>query len=137
MNTNEETTAFAEPGENHIIDYIVPGTGRGGYSGEDLAEIRLRYPRAEIVNLAEFRAAIEAREAYPVEWSEVDEERYDEMLCILPPAVHTAGGFMVGEASDHHGPGGAVRFAAYVARGGKFYAASRAMTVAEFRAEVG
>lgn len=33
--------------------------------------------------------------------SEVSEERYDEMLCVLPPERMAHGAFLVGEASDH------------------------------------
>lgn len=38
------------------------------------------------------------------QWIEVTEERYDEMLGVLPPEIMTGLGFLVGEPSDRpHG----------------------------------
>ena len=61
------------------------------------------------------------------------EDRYNEMLEVLPPAVWTGLGFLVGEPQDHNAEG-QPRFACFVKLGDKFFEASRTVTVAEFRA---
>lgn len=73
-----------------------------------------------------------------IEWIETTAERYDEMLCILPPAIMTGYGFLVGEPFDHrecrirHRT--APTFSAFAYRDGKFFEASQPLTIAEFRA---
>lgn len=68
-----------------------------------------------------------------MKWEQVSEERYDEMLGVLPPAVYTSHGFLVGEPFDHDA-NNRPRFQAYVQIDGNFYGAKGPMTVAEFRA---
>ena len=71
-------------------------------------------------------------------WIEVDESRYDEMLGVLPPALMTAIGFLVGEPMDHRyctvtkvvRP----RYAAFVRYGERFFESAFAMTIPEFKA---
>lgn len=69
--------------------------------------------------------------------NEVSEERYDEMLGILPPALHLGYGFLVGEPSSHRRctVTGQIApdFAAFFSHKGKFYE-SDPLTFAEFRA---
>jgi hypothetical protein len=70
-------------------------------------------------------------------WKETTEERYWEMLEILPPATMTGLGFLVGEPMDHRacpvtGNFGA-RFEAYAKDGEKYFVASEPMTVAGFK----
>jgi hypothetical protein len=71
-------------------------------------------------------------------WTKVTEERYDEMLGILPP-VYVAGvdGFMVGEPDDHRAYLVTGRFqptfAPFRRIGGGFYE-GEPMTRAEFKA---
>ena len=48
------THAFAVPGEDSIIDCINPNTGNSCINGETLEQIRLRYPKAEIVSMEAF-----------------------------------------------------------------------------------
>lgn len=85
----------------------------------------------------------------PVTWIEVTEERYDEMLGVLPPALMIGDGFLVGEPSDHRmcevtGNNYTPTWAAFVHIGPavagtwrgpqtKFYESDRALTKAEFR----
>jgi hypothetical protein len=68
---------------------------------------------------------------------ECSEERYDEMLGILPPAVMLGKGFLVGEPFDHRtcSVTKVVRasYAAFFQKDGKFYEGDN-MTVPEFRA---
>lgn len=66
-------------------------------------------------------------------WKQTTEERYDEMLGVLPPALWLGHGFLVGEPFDHDRMG-RPRFAAFVYIDGKFYENSDPMTAQEFRA---
>ena len=70
----------------------------------------------------------------PVTFKEVTEERYDEMLNVLPPAVwEISKGFLVGEPHDHDDEGRA-RFAAFFRKNGAYFEATRPMSVREFKA---
>lgn len=68
-----------------------------------------------------------------MKWKETTEAKYMEMLEVLPPAIWTRIGFLVGEPFDHNSQG-RPRFEAFANVGGKFYVADQNMTVAEFRA---
>jgi hypothetical protein len=73
----------------------------------------------------------------PLTWKETDEKTYWYMLEVLPPAVMTRLGFLVGEPLDHatcpvtgkFGP----RFEAYAKVGGKFFVGSLPMSVGGFK----
>jgi len=133
---NEFTHVFAVPGENNIIDVINPATGTGGYSNETLEQIRGRYPGAERFAYADWTKAKAASQDTPIAWTETTEETFDDMLNVLPPAIMSGGGFLVGEPWDHHALSGRPRFAGYCERFGKWFAASRPMTKEEFRNEM-
>jgi hypothetical protein len=68
---------------------------------------------------------------------ECSEERYDEMLGVLPPALWLSKGFLVGEPFDHRTckVTKVVRasYAAFFQHKGKFYEGGN-MTMPEFRA---
>jgi hypothetical protein len=68
---------------------------------------------------------------------ECSEERYDEMLGVLPPALWLAKGFLVGEPFDHRTcrvtKVVCASYAAFFQHKGKFYEAGN-MTVSEFKA---
>jgi len=68
---------------------------------------------------------------------ECSEERYDEMLGILPPALWLSKGFLVGEPFDHRSCTATkvvrASYAAFFQHKGKFYEAGN-MTVPEFKA---
>lgn len=66
-------------------------------------------------------------------WKEVSSERFDEMLGVLPPAVHTGFGFLVGEPWDHNAEG-YPRFAPFLSVSGRYYEGSEPITAHEFRA---
>lgn len=70
-------------------------------------------------------------------WIETTEERYDEMLGVLPPEAYTSLGFLVGEPNDHVRCSVTGRiapnFQAFAQFGGKFYEAVECMTIPEFR----
>lgn len=63
----------------------------------------------------------------------VSEERYFEMLEVLPPAVMDGKGFLVGEAVDHRSETGWPRFEAFIEYNGKYYQATEPMTAKEYR----
>ena len=68
---------------------------------------------------------------------ECSEERYDEMLGVLPPALWLSKGFLVGEPFDHRTckVTNIVRasYAAFFQKNGKFYEGGN-LTVPEFSA---
>lgn len=73
-----------------------------------------------------------------IAWKTIPEDRYFEMLGVLPPEYRAGNGFLVGEPSDHRRctiDGDVVpRFAAFVQEGEDFYEAERPLTIAEFKA---
>ena len=137
--TTEFDLVFAVPGENSIIDCARPD-GRSQVYGETLDEVRQRHPNTVLMPWETFRAEQAARQNTPITWSRVTQKRYNEMLEVLPPAYWDSYGFMVGEACDHSYETGRPRFQAFRVRGGSgpypaiYEAASRPMTVAEFKA---
>ncbi len=64
------------------IDVVMPD-GRAQISRESLEQIQMRYPGAAIADLAEWTAAKE--KALCTEPAEITEERFMEMLEVLPP----------------------------------------------------
>lgn len=128
--------AFAVPGESNIIDCINPATGRSWIEGETLDQIRQRYPLAEQVNLDAWVKAKGERQDCPILWTETTEDRYMEMLEVLPPAYMSGGAFLVGEPWDHHAINGQPRFQGFIHRGDKYFVASRPMTRVEMAAFV-
>jgi hypothetical protein len=73
-------------------------------------------------------------------WIETTEERYDEMLGVLPPALMLGNGFLVGEPCTHRdcSVSGSFRatYSPFGNKGGKFYEYSESLTVPEFRKAV-
>lgn len=71
-----------------------------------------------------------------VTWVLITEERYVEMLEVLPPALMTGYGFLVGEPTTHRQCTVKSRisptYAACVVVEGRFYEASESLTVDEF-----
>lgn len=132
----DATLCFAVPGEPWIIDIINPSTGKSWINGETLEEIKAKggeYSKAVMIPLEQWQQERAAQQDTPIEWKEITEERYYDMLYILPPEIHYANGFLVGEPSDHHAVTGAPRFAAFVQYYGAYKEASRPLTKKEFR----
>ena|SRR5690349_14934232 len=129
--------AFAEPGRSNLIDLINPHTGRSCIENETLEQVRTRYPGAQIVDVDQWLKDKAERQDTPIEWTETTEERYIEMLEVLPPAFWQGGGFLVGEPSDHHATTGRPRFSGFREIQGKFFEANRPMTVQEMREQLG
>lgn len=67
-----------------------------------------------------------------IKGTEVTEEKYEEMLGILPPAAMCSNAFLVGEPVDHGGEGYAPRFDLYFTRDGKYFHGGLA-SVQDFR----
>ena len=81
----DEQPVFYQPGKPGMIDLAIERNGvlTGGYSGETLEQIRLRYPAAEVGTLGAVCAASEDMfRSKPVR---ITEERFCEMLDVLPP----------------------------------------------------
>jgi len=96
---------FYEPGSTHIIDTINSDTGLSSICGESLEQVRQRCPKAEIWD---FEQACEQIQSITYATTitapvEVTEERWWEMLNVLPPMRWRGGGdtesFMICEAT--------------------------------------
>ena len=70
-----------------------------------------------------------------ITWNETTEDRFDEMLGVLPPAASTNGyrAFLVGEPMSHRD--GHPTFSAFTTKDGKRFESDDAVTFAEFKAE--
>src|SRR4029450_1740111 len=70
-------------------------------------------------------------------WKEVTQDLYPEILEMLPPAIQTANGFLVGEPMRHRDCAitGQFRaaYAAFVERDGRYFESDTPLTVPEFR----
>jgi len=130
------TVVWAVPGEDSIIDTIDPTTGLTTLIGRDEAAVLRDYPTAERMTWEAWKAAKARRQQTPIRWLETDQASYDRLLNILPPACWIGDAFMVGEPDDHDIATGKPRFVAFWAKHGKYYTASRPMTVREFREEL-
>ena len=134
MNMSDAMPCFVSLSRGMMID--TAPDGRGTYSGETLAEVRVRYEDAEEMSLGAFCQWKAAQQDTPILWDETTEEQYYDMLGVLPPALIIPGGFLVGEPDDHHAESGQPRFRGYRCTKGKFLVSSRPLTRTEFRAEV-
>ena len=99
------TQCFARPNDfTSLIDMVNPDTGLSCTYGHTLAEIQERHPEAVIMEYAEWGAGGQAKqraEMQGIHWKECTEERYWDMLCVLPPERQEQGAFLVGEPCDH------------------------------------
>ena len=120
------------PGSHTVID-LLRANGLTACFGESLDQVRKRYPGAEICRFRDWRVNKGNEQDGPVTWTETTEREFMRALEVLPPAIMERGGFLLGEPFDHHAMTGQPRYAAYVKRGGRFFAASRHMTEDQFR----
>lgn len=67
-----------------------------------------------------------------MQWKWIQRERFDEQLGVLPPAVQTKGGFLMGEPVRHDRNGRAL-FAPFIEHGGQFYEGLEPMSVDDFQ----
>lgn len=72
-----------------------------------------------------------------IQWNPTTEEKFFDMLCVLPPEIHEKGCFLVGEPKDHQGENGAARFNAFrELKKNVFEEANRPLTIEEFKQEI-
>lgn len=85
MEINDSTPVFYQTGKAGIIDYGIVRNGvlTGAYSNETLEQMRVRYPDAILGELGPVAAASEDMFRSPP--VEIDEDRWMEMLEVLPP----------------------------------------------------
>jgi hypothetical protein len=131
--TTDFVDCFAVPGESSIIDGIDPTTGRSFINGENLEQIRERYPLAVVMPFDDYMAAKAERQNTPIHWVTTTNEQYDDMLGVLPPIAWSHDGFLVGEPDDHSVTTGRPRYRAYRNQNGAFFVSTRPLTVAEFK----
>jgi hypothetical protein len=72
---------------------------------------------------------------FQFEWQPITEDRYDEMLGVLPPRLHYHDGFLVGEPMSFDR--GGQTWSAFRIINGHHFEASQPLTLAEFRKELG
>lgn len=122
-----------------MIDVLHPVTGLTVCYGKTLEQVRAERPEyasAERMTVDEFcrrKAAAQDAATNAGQWEEITEERYFDWLECVPPAYMGNGGFLVGEASDHHAGTGRPRYQACRERDGKFYAFTVPLTVPQFK----
>ena len=81
----DDQKVFYQPGKPGIIDLAIERNGvlTGGYSGETLEAVQVRYPGAQVGELGPVCAASE--DMFKVRPVKITEERFIEMLDVLPP----------------------------------------------------
>lgn len=127
---------YAVPGSDSMIDVIHPVTGLTVYGNKTMEQVQAETPGAVRMLVEQFCNEKAQRQRAPITWSPVTEEKYTEMLEVLPPALWEGRWFLVGEPWDHDAGNGQPRFAAYGAIGGKYYTASRPLTRKEMREQL-
>lgn len=125
------THIVAEPGKPFIIDGMMNGVTI--WEKETIADVRKRYPSAEVYEFDSWIQAMVERENTPVTWEETTEDKFNYALECLPPAFIGNGGFLVGEACDHHSRNGSPRYQGYKKKGDKYMASSRPITIREMK----
>ena len=82
---NDDTPVFYVPGRPGIIDVAFKrdGVWKGGYSDETIEQIGIRYPGVTLGRLGPVCESSD--ESYKQPPVEIDAERYNEMLEVLPP----------------------------------------------------
>jgi hypothetical protein len=80
------THCFHVPGRTNIID-LATADNRGMYSGETLEQLQKEYPGTQLMDIDAADAMVEKakHEKYVYGPIEITEERFTEMLEILPP----------------------------------------------------
>lgn len=145
MNTQKQISyndckdCFAVPGNLSMIDVVNPFTGLTACFNRSIEDVQKQYPGAVKMTIEEFCALKSAAQRTPVVWVDTTQEKFWEMLEVLPPAAWVrgktgSGAFLVGEPTDHDAGNGQPRFQAYWQRGDVFLASNRPVTRSEFKA---
>lgn len=87
--TRDDQPVFYVPGRPGIIDVAIlrDGVLRGGYSNETREEMDKRYPGVQIGDL--WTVAAQSEEMFKRAPARISEERFIEMLEVLPPVGWT------------------------------------------------
>ena len=83
MNISDLKNAIVEPGDLSIIDLLMPDGITGAYSHETLDQLRVRYPRAEVVDFDTWMMTKES--ALLTEPVEISQKHFENALNVLPP----------------------------------------------------
>lgn len=134
----KNTTCFASKTCGGVYGCIVDTVtnGKTDINGHTLEHVRREYPDAEETTVGAFCAWKGNMQRAPIDWLETTHEKYWEMLGVVPPAFMLPGGFLVGEPMDHEADTGRPRYSAFRQEAGKYWTASRAMTLPDFLAEM-
>lgn len=117
-----------------VID-IIDSTGLTRINKQPIEAYTNRYPDAEVMPLDKW-IDWKAEQEPPIEWIPTTEDRYNEMLEVLPPAYRLNTWFLVGEPSDHDIRTGLPRYYGYRRRfGDVFQTTNRPITYLELRNE--
>jgi hypothetical protein len=133
----DNSRCFASKAKKTIID-ILRSDGKTMCFGSTHDEIRQRYPDAEEMTVDDFCDWMAEQQRTPITWISTTEDRFNEMLEVLPPADQMNGfaAFLVGEPIDHDAGNGEPRYEGYRRDGGKWFVSSRPITRKEFQAEM-
>lgn len=129
----DPTECFAVPESDSIIDCVHPVTGKTCIYGKTLEDVQQEEPGAIRMTIDEFCERKALRQDVPVQWEDITEDRYYELMECLPPAAYADNGFLVGEPWDHHAGTGKPRYQACRIVNGQHQASHRPMTKAEFK----
>ncbi len=131
----EYLDCFAVPGRT-MIDLIDPDTGKTQIYGRTLDECRAmpEYATAERMTIQAYCESKAKAQDEPITWEPTTEEAYWDMLEAVPPAARWRDGFLCGEPYDHHALTSESRHSCMREWNGRFYRASRPITITEFRA---
>lgn len=129
--------AYVQPNAKHLIDTIDDATGLTTICKETFAQVRERFPDAQVVDVDQWCEEKQREQLAPITWQDTSEETYWEMLEVLPPERMAGGTFLVGEPMDHLASTGEATFEMFRKQGAKFCVASRPVTIAEFNQLLG
>lgn len=125
-----EQMCYALPGK-----YIIDTIGEDGLTSlykKNEEQVLTQTPDAVKMTVDQYVKDKIKAQNHPLKWEETTREKYDEMLCVLPPKIMRDGAFLVGEPMDHSAKTGKPRFECYHQFGAKFFVSSRPITLKEF-----
>jgi len=135
MSTLKERNCFASKTSATLIDTVT--NNKTDIYGKTLEDVRKEYPDAELMTVTQFCQWKADRQRTPIRWQASNQEQFNTMLEVLPPALLLEDGFLVGEPYDHCAGTGQPRFEGFVHVGGHYMVGSRPMTTNEFVKELG
>lgn len=128
---------FASKNQGFIIDVLDPKTGLTLICGKTIEQCREKYSDAEEMFVDDFCKWKAEQQRTPIQWVLITEKKFNEMLCILPPAMMFDCSFLVGEPTDFDAGNGSPRFIALRQCGNVYESTTRPLTQSEFIKEMG